>query len=66
MLEKGFNLRGTVEILNIEEMIPKNHLLRKIDGAVSFEYIYELVSKRYSAEKGRPRIAHLDARVLCR
>ena len=56
MLEKGFNLRGTVEILNIEEMIPKNHLLRKIDGAVNFEYIYELVGKRYSAEKGRPSI----------
>ena len=29
MLEKGFDLRGTVEILNIEERIPKDHLLRK-------------------------------------
>ena len=34
MLEKGFDLRATVEILNIEERIPKDQLLRKIDSAV--------------------------------
>ena len=56
MLEKGFDLRGTVEILNIEERVPKDHLLRKIDAAVEFSYIYELVGNRYSAEKGRPSI----------
>ena len=56
VLEKGFNLRSTVEILNIEEMIPKEHLLRKIDSAVDFEYIYELVGNRYSTEKGRPSV----------
>lgn len=53
MLEKGFDLRGTVEILNIEERIPRDHLLRKIDSAVEFEHIYDLVSEKYSADKGR-------------
>ena len=56
MLEKGFDLRCTVEILNIEERIPKEHLLRKIDKSVDFSCIYELVGSRYSAEKGRPSI----------
>lgn len=56
MLEKGFDLRGTVEILNIEERIPKEHLLRKIDAAVDFTHIYDLVGNRYSSEKGRPSI----------
>lgn len=56
MLEKGFDLRATVEILNIEERIPKEHLLRKIDGAVRFDRIYDLVSSRYSADKGRRSI----------
>lgn len=56
MIEKGFDLRSTVEILNIEERIPKEHLLRKIDTAVRFEYIYDLVGDRYSADKGRPSI----------
>jgi len=38
MLGKGFDLRATVEILNIEERIPKDHLLRKIDAAVDFNH----------------------------
>lgn len=56
MLEQGFDLRGTVEILNIEERIPKNHLLRKIDVAVDFSHIYDLVWERYSADKGRKSV----------
>ena len=53
MIEKGFDLRSTVEILNIEERIPKDHLLRKIDGAVDFTHVYDLVWEKYSADKGR-------------
>lgn len=56
MLEKGFDLRATVEILNMEDRIPKDHLLRKIDGAERFDHIYDLVSSRYSADKGRRSI----------
>lgn len=56
MLEKGFDLRGTVEILNIEERIPKEHLLRKIDSAIDFEHIYDLVWDKYSADKGRKSV----------
>jgi transposase len=56
MLEQGFDLRGTVEILNIEERIPKNHLLRKIDAAVDFSHIYDLVGSRYSKDKGRKSV----------
>ena len=56
MLEKGFNLRSSVEILNIEERIPKNHLLRKIDGAVDFSHIYDMVEDQYSADKGRKSV----------
>lgn len=56
MIEKGFDLRGTVEILNIEERIPREHLLRKIDSAVDFEYIYALVQEQYSQTTGRKSI----------
>lgn len=30
-------------ILDIEELIPENHLLRKIDQMISFDFIYDLV-----------------------
>ena len=56
MLEKGFDLRNTVEILNIEERIPKDHLLRKIDSAVDFSHIYDIVGDLYSADKGRKSV----------
>ena len=56
MLEKGFDLRATVEILNIEERIPNDHMLRKIDAAVDFTHIYDLVGEKYSSDKGRRSI----------
>jgi Transposase and inactivated derivatives len=56
MLDRGFDLRGTVEILNIEERIPADHLLRKIDRAVDFSHIYDLICERYSKDKGRKSV----------
>lgn len=49
-------MRSTVEILNIEERIPKDHLLRKIDAAVDFSCIYDMVGELYSADKGRTSV----------
>ena len=34
----------------------KNHLPRKINAAVDFSHIYEFVSEKYSADKGRKNI----------
>ena len=41
-------------ILDIEEMIPENHLLRKINQLVSFDFIYKSCSTAfpYSAKQG--------------
>ena len=48
---------GQLEMLifNPEDIIPKNHILRKIDKIVSFECIYDLLKPTYS-ETGRPSI----------
>lgn len=42
-------------VINLEEIIPQNHLLKRIDRAVDFNFIYEL-AKPYYAQKGRPSI----------
>lgn len=42
-------------IVNLEELIPENHLLKKIDRAIDFTFIYDL-AKPYYAEKGRPSV----------
>ena len=56
MLEKNVNNRGQVEIICLDELIPQEHLLRKIDRAVDFSKIYEFVEELYCTDNGRPSI----------
>ncbi len=37
-------------------MVPKDHLLRRIDRAVDFSFIYQLVEDSYCADNGRPSL----------
>ena len=36
-------------ILDLSELIPENHLLRKINQMISFDFIYDLVAPYYPA-----------------
>lgn len=54
MLERGKMDRGIVEIVDTESLVPKDHLLRKIDAAVDFNRLYEMVEPLYSEDNGRP------------
>ncbi len=56
MLERGKMDRGVVEIIDTESLVPEGHLLRKIDAAVDFNRIYEMVEALYSEDNGRPSI----------
>ena len=56
MLSKGQNGREQVEMVWLEALVPKEHLLRKIDAAVDFSKIYEMVEELYSEDNGRPSI----------
>ncbi len=38
----------------IEDLLPKGYLLRKIDAAVDFTKIYEIVEELYCKDNGRP------------
>ena len=48
--------RDVVEIVGIDSLVPKDHLLRKIDQAVDFNRLYEMVEPLYCADNGRPSI----------
>ena len=56
MIEKNRKNRDQIEIFSIEEFVPKDHLLRKIDEAIDFTHIYEIVEDLYCANNGRPSI----------
>ena len=47
MLEKEKNSRAAIEFINTDMFVPEDHLLRKIDNAVDFSRIYEIVSDLY-------------------
>jgi transposase len=46
----------SMEFVSIEELVPKDHLLRKIDKAIDFRFIREKVRSLYCADNGRPAI----------
>lgn len=56
MLERGKMERGVVEIVDTESLVPEEHPLRKIDKAVDFEELYEIVEPLYSEDEGRPSV----------
>ena len=56
MLVKNAGNRGQLEYVSLEEMVPQNHLLRKIDAAIDFKKIYEFVEDLYCEGNGRPSV----------
>ena len=48
--------QDNVEMVNIDMLVPEDHLLRKIDAAIDFTKIYEFVKDLYSEDTGRPSI----------
>ena len=43
MLKQEMENRSQMEFFCIDQFVPQKHLLRKIDKAVDFDHIYELV-----------------------
>ena len=35
-----------IQMISIEELVPQDHLLRKIDQYIDFNFIYDLVEDR--------------------
>lgn len=43
-------------MFSIEDFVPADNLLRKIDSAVDFIHIYDLVEDLYCKDNGRPSV----------
>ena len=56
MLERGKMDRNVIEMVEIDRLVPEGHLLRKIDKAVDFNRIYEMVEPLYCEDNGRPSV----------
>jgi len=48
--------REQIMMFCMEDMVPKNHILRLIEQSIDFDFIYGLVEDRYCPDNGRPSI----------
>jgi len=49
-------LRDQIQMLSVGDLVPEDHLLRKIDKAIDWSFIYDLVQDKYSPDFGRPSV----------
>lgn len=48
--------RYQIAVVALDELVPQDHLVRKIEKIIDFSFIYDLVKDLYSADQGRPSI----------
>lgn len=56
MLVEGRNRQRKMELVIIDNLVPDDHLLIKIDNYIDFSFINEICRPYYSADNGRPAI----------
>ena len=56
MLNKFHEKQQGMELIILEQLVPQEHLLRKIDRSIDFSFIRRLCAPLYSANLGRPAI----------
>jgi transposase len=45
-----------LENISLEELVPKDHFYRRLEGALDLSFVRELVAERYAASSGRPSV----------
>ena len=56
MLQKRQEKQQGMELAIIGQLVPEDHLLRKIDRSVDFSFIQKLCEPLYCMDNGRPAI----------
>jgi transposase len=56
MIKNAGNQRNQIQFVSADSLVPEDHLLRDIDRAIDFSFIYELVQDKYSQDQGRPSL----------
>ena len=56
MSQKTPDNRSQVQFVCLDDLVPQDHLLRIIDKAIDWTFIYALVEDKYCEDNGRPSI----------
>jgi len=50
------DVRSQIEMLCLDQLVPEDHPVRRIEAAIDFSFIYDLVADKYCMDNGRPSI----------
>ena len=56
MINEVNSTQQTLEMVYIENLVPQDHILRKLDKYIDFSFIRELTKDLYCLDNGRPAI----------
>ena len=65
MLKRRREKQQQMEIVIMEQMVPEDHFLRKVDRAVDFSFIYDLCAPLYCADNGRSAVVRKYCFEFC-
>ena len=54
MTKNADKKREQMMMFSMNDMVPQNHMLRLIDRAIDWNFIYDLVEEKYCPDNGRP------------
>lgn len=54
MTKNADKKREQIQMFCMDDMVPKDHMLRLIDRAIDWNFIYDLVEDKYCLNNGRP------------
>ncbi len=54
MTQNADKKREQIQMFCMDDLVPQDHLLRLVDQAIDWSFIYDLVIDKYSADNGRP------------
>ena len=54
MLKRPAPEQTALEMVTLDQLVPADHLLRKLDRAIDFSFIHDLTAPLYCADNGRP------------
>lgn len=58
MTKNADKKREQMQMFCMDDMVPKDHMLRLIDRAINWNFIYDLVEEKYCPDNGRPSMDH--------
>ena len=56
MTQNADKKREQLQMFCMDDMVPQDHLLRIIDKAIDWNFIYDLVEDKYCSDNGRPSL----------